>query len=105
MAAAWSEYGEVWVAATCDMYAGARLVGWRGAGTTAPRPVGAGHVAPRKRTGTTVPRCMDRRAEAGLGARATQARRRALWTPRLKPFRLTPFDRVFLQLFQLKWAE
>jgi hypothetical protein len=69
MAAAWSEYDEVWVAATCGMYAGARLVGWRGAGTTALRPVGAGHVVPRKRTGTTVPRRMDRRAEVGLGVR------------------------------------
>jgi hypothetical protein len=57
------------VAATCGVYVGARLVGRRGVGTAALRPVGAGHVAPRKRAGTAVPRRMDRRAEAGLSVR------------------------------------
>jgi hypothetical protein len=33
--------------AMCGVYAGARLVGQRGAGKAALRPVGAGHVAPR----------------------------------------------------------
>jgi hypothetical protein len=101
-------------AATCGVYAGARLVGRRGAGTAALRPVEAAHVAPRKRAGTAVPQRMDRRAEAGLGvrpsgvaarvARDTGATACAL-DAKAKPFRLTPFDRVFLQLFQLKWAE
>jgi hypothetical protein len=57
---------------------------------------------------------MDRQEEAGLGvrpsgvaarvARDTGATACAL-DAKAKPFRLTPFDRVFLQLFQLKWAE
>jgi hypothetical protein len=62
------------VAATCGVYADARLVGWRSVGTAALRPVGAGHVAPRKRAGTAVPRRMDRQAEAGLGVRAQRGR-------------------------------
>jgi hypothetical protein len=74
---AWPEYGEVWVAATCGVYAGARLVGQRGMGTTAHRPVGAGHVAPRKRAGTAVPQRMDQRAEAGLGMRPSGVAARA----------------------------
>jgi hypothetical protein len=57
---------------TCGVYAGVRLVGWRGA--AALRPVGAGHVAPGKRVGKAVPRHMDRWAEAGLGVRAQGSR-------------------------------
>jgi hypothetical protein len=45
------------------------------------------------------------RARSRRGWRVTPARRRALWTTGLKPFRLTPFDRAFLQLFQLKWTK
>jgi hypothetical protein len=60
--------------ATCGVYAGARWVGRRGAGTAALRLVGAGHVAPMKRAGKAVPRHMDRRAEAGLGMRAQRSR-------------------------------
>jgi hypothetical protein len=37
-----------WAAATCGVYAGARLVGRRGAGTAALRPMDAKHVAPRE---------------------------------------------------------
>jgi hypothetical protein len=44
-------------------------------------------------------------ARSWRGWRATPTRRRALWTPGLKPFRQTPFDRVFLQIFQLKWTK
>jgi hypothetical protein len=65
-------YDGVWAAA-CDVYAGVRLVGQRGAGTAALRPVGAGHVALRKRAGKAVPLHTDRRAEAGLGVRAQRS--------------------------------
>jgi hypothetical protein len=43
-------------------------------GTAALRPVGAEHVAPRKRVGKAVPRHTDRQAEAGLGVRAQRSR-------------------------------
>jgi hypothetical protein len=56
----------------CGVYAGARLVGRRGAGTAALRPMDARHVAPRKRVRMAVPRRMDRRAEAGLGVRPSE---------------------------------
>jgi hypothetical protein len=59
-------------AATCGVYVGARLVGRRGAGMAALRPMDARHVAPRKRAGMAVPRRMDRRAEAGLGVRPSE---------------------------------
>jgi hypothetical protein len=70
-AAAWPEYGARG-AATCGVYAGARLVGRRGAGTAALRPMDVRHVAPRKRAGMAVPRRMDQRAEAGLGVRPSE---------------------------------
>jgi hypothetical protein len=54
------------------VYTGARLVGRRGAGTAALRPMDARHLAPRKRAGMAVPQCMDRRAEAGLGVRPSE---------------------------------
>jgi hypothetical protein len=57
------------------MYADARLVGRHDAGTAALRPVGAGHVARRKRVGKAVPLHTDRLAEAGLGVRAQRSRR------------------------------
>jgi hypothetical protein len=56
-------------AATCGVYAGARLVGRRGAGMAALRPMNAKHVAPRKRAGMAVPRRMDRRVVGCLGVR------------------------------------
>jgi hypothetical protein len=58
--------------ATCGVYAGSRLVGRRGAGTAALRPMDVRHVAPRKRAGMAVPRRMDQRAEAGLGVRPSE---------------------------------
>jgi hypothetical protein len=78
-------------AATCGVYASAQLVGRRGVGTVALRPVGARHVAPRKRAGKAVPRHTNRRAEAGLGVRAQRSRGAAtcdigagaLWSARL----------------------
>jgi hypothetical protein len=54
-------------AATCGVYADARLVGRRGAGTAALRPMGVRHVAPRELAGTAVPRCMDRQVVGCLG--------------------------------------
>jgi hypothetical protein len=60
------------------------------------------------RFGKGGPRRMDQRTEAGLGVRARQGRGAAgarSGRPGLKPFRLAPFDRVFLQLFQLKWTK
>jgi hypothetical protein len=61
------------------------------------------------------PRRTDHRTEAGLGVRAqhgrgaSNARRRRdgahSGCQGLKPFRLAPFDRVFLQIFQLKWTK
>jgi hypothetical protein len=56
-------------AATCGMYAGARLVGRRDAGTAALRPMGARHVVPRERAGTAVPRRMDRQVVGCLDVR------------------------------------
>jgi hypothetical protein len=53
--------------ATCGAYAGARLVGRRGAGSAALRPVGARHVAPGKRVGKAVPQHMDQPRHAGPG--------------------------------------
>jgi hypothetical protein len=63
---------EVWrdgAAATCGMYAGARLVGRCGAGTAALRPMGVSHVAPRELAGTAVPHRMDRQVVSCLGVR------------------------------------
>jgi hypothetical protein len=56
-------------AATCGVYAGVRLVGRRGAGTAALRPMDVRHVAPGKRVGMAVPRHMDRRGVGCLGVR------------------------------------
>jgi hypothetical protein len=56
-------------AATCGVYAGARLVGRHGAGTAALRPMGVRHVAPRELAGTSVPRRMDRQFVGCLGVR------------------------------------
>jgi hypothetical protein len=73
------------------VYAGARLVGRRGAGTAALRPMEAKHVAPRERAGTVVPRRMDRQVDGclsvwtrgvGRGERARRGAtscRAALW--------------------------
>jgi hypothetical protein len=66
-AAAWRGYGVKGAAATCGVYAGARLVGQRGAGTAALRPMEAKHVAPRERVGTAVLRRMDRQVDGCLG--------------------------------------
>jgi hypothetical protein len=55
--------------ATCGVYAGARLVGRRGAGTTALRPMGVRHMAPRELARTAVPRRMDRQVVGCLGVR------------------------------------
>jgi hypothetical protein len=65
----WPKYGAKGAAATCGVYAGARLVGRRGAGTAALRPMGARHVAPRKLAGTPVPRRMDRQVVGCLAVR------------------------------------
>jgi hypothetical protein len=81
MAGVWREGA----AATCGVYAGARLVGRRGAGTAALRPMDARHVAPRERAGMVVPRRMDRRVggclsvrtRGGGGERGERARRGA----------------------------
>jgi hypothetical protein len=112
-AVAWPEYG---ARAGGDVRRVLRrAVNWAARRGTAPlRPMDARLVAPRKRAGMAVPRRMDRRGEACLGVRssevaarwrATPVRRCALWTSGLKPFRLTPFDRVSLQLFPLKWTK
>jgi hypothetical protein len=61
-------------AATCGVYAGARLVGRRGAGMAALRPMDARHVAPRERVGMAVPRRMDRRVGGCLGVRTRGGR-------------------------------
>jgi hypothetical protein len=58
-----------WAAVTCGAYAGARLVGRRGAGTAALQPKDAKHVAPRERVGTAVLRRMDRQVDGCLGIR------------------------------------
>jgi hypothetical protein len=56
-----------WAAATCSVYAGAQLVGRRGEGTAALRPMEAKHVAPRERAGMAVLRRMDRQVDGCLG--------------------------------------
>jgi hypothetical protein len=67
----WPKYGAKGAAATCGVYAGARLVGRRGADTAALRPMGARHVAPRELAGMAVPRRMDRQV---VGCLAVQTR-------------------------------
>jgi hypothetical protein len=56
-------------AATCGVYAGARLVGRPGAGMAALGPMGARYVAPREWAGTAIPRRMNRRVVGCLGVR------------------------------------
>jgi hypothetical protein len=104
MAGVWREGA----AATCGVYAGARLVGRRSAGTAALRPMDARHVVPRKRAGMEVPRRMDRRVVGCLGVRTRggrgeRARRdatlcsAALW---LKTIPSTLLRIEFSQIFQ-----
>jgi hypothetical protein len=64
-------------AATCGVYADARLVGRRGAGTAALRAMDARHVAPRERAGMVLPRRMDRRVGGCLGVRTRGGGERA----------------------------
>jgi hypothetical protein len=97
------------------VYAGTRLVGRRGAGTAALRPVGAGHVAPRKRAGKAVPLYTDRRAEVGLGVQAQQSRGAATCDAGAdarsgapggqSQFSLALFRRVLLNFLKQKWSK
>jgi hypothetical protein len=66
---AWPKYDAKGAAATCGVYAGARLVGRRYAGTAALQPMGARHVATRELVGMAVPRRMDRQVVGCLGVR------------------------------------
>jgi hypothetical protein len=95
-------------ATTCGVYAGAWLVGRRGVGTAALRPMDARHVALRERAGMVVPRRMDRRVGGCLGVRTRggrgeRARRdttscsAALW---LKTIPSTLLRIEFSQIFQ-----
>jgi hypothetical protein len=112
--AVWPGYDGVCVAA-CDVYADARLVGRRGEGTAALRPVGAGHVASRKRAGKAVPLHTDRRAEAGLGVQTQRSRDAATCDAGAgsrsgapggqSQFSLALFRRVLLSFLKQKWSK
>jgi hypothetical protein len=92
-------------ATTCGVYAGAWLVGRRGVGTAALRPMDARHVALRERAGMVVPRRMDRRVGGCLGVRTRggavsardATRRRAVRRSGSKPFQVPYFELNFLK--------
>jgi hypothetical protein len=101
--------------AMCGVYAGARLVGRRGVGTTVLRPVGARHVAPSKRAGKAVPLHTNRQAEAGLGVWAQRSHGAATCDAGAgarsgapgcqSQFSLALFRRVLLKILKQKWSK
>jgi hypothetical protein len=97
--------------AACGAYGGARLAEQHGR-----RDAARARVATEERAGMAVhkggPRRMDQWAKAGLGVRLQRDRGAGrcatsrAWA-RSTPFkiRLALFERVFLQIFELKWSK